>query len=77
LKESPRLVQIGDVITFKIKEIICHFKVIGLTVEQQRRDYQKRILDISEERSKVIKGLEPANVDEVSFNEHYSYLLHS
>jgi hypothetical protein len=34
-------------------------------------------LNISDEKAKDVKGLDSVTVDEVSFNEHYSYLLHS
>ena len=34
-------------------------------------------MDISEDKAKEVKGLDSLIVDEVSFNEHYSYLLHS
>lgn len=35
------------------------------------------MLDISEEKARTINGLDQVTVDEVSFNEHYSYLLHT
>jgi hypothetical protein len=31
---------------------------------------------MSEEKARNVKGMETVTVDELSFNEHYSYLLH-
>ncbi len=77
IKNHPMVIQIGDIISVNSRDSVFHLKVIALTIEQQRREYQKKVLDISDEKAKDVKGLDCVTVDEVSFNEHYSYLLHS